>query len=105
MLALVIILSLLLLLSIIVNVLLIRKALSLQDTIDIAITQTEESLDMIDTSYKEIASIANLPIAIDDPNVRKLMKEIKYLQKTILLIANKLVKFVNKEEIQKEVQQ
>ena len=72
--------------SVYLNVKLGRTILSFED-------QVEESLDILDESYQRIAAIAVTPVMSDDPFIRDVMLNIRSARDSVLLVANKLVKF------------
>lgn len=50
----------------------------------------ENSLDMIDESYRKISEINDIPVFFDTPEIRRLLVEIDNIKLVILNIANKL---------------
>jgi len=64
----------------------------------------EESLDILDEKYAKISEILNIPIFFDSKEVRDVLREIKGVKDSILLIAQKLTnqEIIEEEEIEEE---
>lgn len=52
--------------------------------------QVDESLDIIDTSYREIGKVLDTPVFYDDPVVKQTLTSIKKAHSGLLLIAHKI---------------
>ncbi len=76
----------LLCLSVYLNSKLIKTVFSVE-------SQVEESLDILDRCYGDIARTANTEILSDEPLIRNVMTSIRAAKDAILLVANKLVIF------------
>jgi hypothetical protein len=63
---------------------------NIQDQIEEIQTQIDESLDILDVSYKNISRVFDVPLGGDDPFVRRVIEEIKKSHDAILLVANKI---------------
>ena len=50
----------------------------------------EESLDILDTRYKSINEILNIPVFFDSVEVRRVIKNIRDCHDAIMVVANKL---------------
>jgi phosphate uptake regulator len=88
------VISFFLILSIVANIVLITKCLFLQNKLEELSEDVEESLDILDKSYFNIANILNEGfVASDDPIVKKVLNNIKSGHDAILLVANKLIQF------------
>lgn len=61
-------------------------------------TQVEESLDILDRTYKEITVATMTEVFSDEPVVRKVIEAIKSSQVAVMLVANKLVSFGEETE-------
>jgi hypothetical protein len=64
----------------------------------------EESLDILDEKYAKISEILNIPIFFDSKEVRDVLREIKGVKDSILLIAQKLTnqEIIEEEEIEEK---
>lgn len=80
---LIVILLALLIVSVWFNVKLGRMLIKFEDNI-------QQSLDIIDSSYKRISRILELPLTFDDPYVRQIINELKSVREAVLLIARKI---------------
>lgn len=76
----------------------IKRNFKLEDKLDELGEQIEESLDILNDCYQRIAKVAETPIAMDDPVIRQLLNDIRYVRHAILLIANKVVTFDEPEQ-------
>lgn len=68
----------------------INKNLELIENLEELSTQIEESLDILDSCYKNIHKKSELEIFIDEPVVKDLINDINNTKDAVLLIANKL---------------
>lgn len=59
--------------------------------------QVEESLDILDKSYKEISKVLTIPVFYDDPVVKQTIASIKNANQSILMIANKIISFTEQK--------
>lgn len=64
--------------------------------------QVEESLDIIDTSYREIGRVLDTPVFYDDPVVKQTLTSIKKAHSGLLLIANKISEFSGSKKEEEE---
>ena len=64
----------------------------------------EESLDIIDERYRSISSVLEIPIFYDSPQIRQVVNDIKVTRDTLLLIANKFASIDQKtyEDVEEE---
>lgn len=51
----------------------------------------EKSLDILDTSYRNLSRIAKYPVLYDDPIVQQAVREIARAKDSVLVVANKLM--------------
>jgi hypothetical protein len=56
----------------------------------IMIDTIQEQMDVFDEAYFRIGEILKTPVGTDDPFVRSVIEEIKRVQRSILVVANKL---------------
>lgn len=64
--------------------------------------QVEESLDIIDSCYKEIGKVLDTPVFYDDPVVKQTLASIKKTNKALLLVANKISEFSGSKKDEEE---
>lgn len=64
--------------------------------------QVEESLDILDSSYKSIGKVLETPVFYDDPVVKQTLASLKAAHNAILLVANKITTFSNKGQGEEE---
>jgi len=64
--------------------------------------QVEESLDIIDTSYREIGKVLDTPVFYDDPVVKQTLTSLKKAHSGLLLIANKISEFSGSKKEKEE---
>lgn len=88
-------LALLLSLSLALNMYLVNKNLMLNDQRELLIDQIENSLDMLDSCYAEIAKSLEHPIVFDDPIVKQVVNSLINAKNVILAIANNIVVYGN----------
>ena len=69
----------------------VKKNLELLSQIDDISDQIEESLDIIDASYKRISEKASLEVMSDEPVIRELVADMKASKDALILVANKIV--------------
>jgi len=55
----------------------------------------EESLDIIDTAYAKMTTIAETPVMIDEPYVRDFLNHVRFVRDSLLYIANNIGSFGN----------
>ncbi len=103
MIAIICILSVLLTASLVGNILVLRKALTINDKLIAGGEIIEECLDTIDSSYKNVGRILQLPLASNDSKVVQIHKELKRVHDNLLSVANRLVSTWNPEEAQKAI--
>lgn len=60
--------------------------------------EIEDSLDILDDMFKEMAQLLEVPVVYDDPVVRQVVDIMKRLKQTILLIANKITTVTRSDE-------
>lgn len=60
--------------------------------------EIEESLDILDGMFNEMAQLLEVPVVYDDPIVRQVVDVMKRLKQTILVIANKITSVTRSEE-------
>lgn len=77
-------------LSIIALIVIIKRTLFALEKIDEISTQVEESLDIIDDSYKNVSKHLKSPVLFDDPVVVEMVKNVKNAREAMLLVANKI---------------
>jgi len=68
-----------------------KRSLKLVEKLDEIGTQVEESLDIIDESYKSVSKHLKSPVLFDDPVVTTMIKDVKNSREAMLLIANKIM--------------
>ena len=83
---------------VVTNVITVQRSLALQDTLNTAADQTEESLDILDGCYGRLSRLAATPVLYDDPIVKEVIFEMKTAKEAVLLVANKMVVFSEKED-------
>lgn len=57
----------------------------------------EESLEVLDNAYGNIAKVLEIPVGSDDPFVRTVISEIKRSHDAVLSVANKLTESAKQE--------
>lgn len=62
--------------------------------------QVEESLDILDSSYRDIAKVINTPVFYDDPVVKQTLSSLKKAHEAVLIVANKIVSFSERPTIE-----
>lgn len=80
----------------------VKKCLSLLEKMDEISAQVEESLDIIDESYKNVSKHLNSPVLFDDPVVITMINDVKSARSAMLLIANKVTEPFSYESVQDE---
>jgi hypothetical protein len=78
-------------LSIVAIVIMIKKTMLTLEKMDEISKQVEESLDIIDDSYKKVSRHLKSPVLFDDPVVVEMIKDVKNAREAMLLVANKIV--------------
>lgn len=68
----------------------VKRNLELLERLEEVVTQTEESLDILDECYKKFYEKSKVDIFIDEPIVKDLINDINNTKDAVLLIANKL---------------
>lgn len=76
----------------------IKKNLALEDQREALVDQIEESLDMLEDVYVNIARTAEIPVLSDEPIIRDLLSNIKTAKNTMLAIASKVVVYGDNKE-------
>lgn len=69
------------------------RNLQYSDKLEVLGDQIEESLDIIDDCYQRISKAIEVPVLSDEPIVKELLADIKYIHQAVLLVANKIVVF------------
>jgi predicted PurR-regulated permease PerM len=83
----------------VVSVIFILKCLQLQEKLETLADDVEESLDLIDKSYKSMSNVLNNDyVAVDDPIIKSFIEDIKTVHNMLLKIANKLIQFDKTDE-------
>jgi biopolymer transport protein ExbB/TolQ len=77
--------------SIWLNVIVIRKNLELFDQRERLVDTIEESLDKLDECYTRISYAAEIPVFSDEPIVRDLLNDIKRAKNAVLSIASQII--------------
>lgn len=83
----------LLIISIWLNVVVIRKNLSLSDQREELVDTIEDSLDILDECYGRMSRHASTDVFSDEPIVKEVISDIKYARHAILAVANKVVTY------------
>jgi len=83
--------SLLLVGSVWLNIVTIRKNLELNDQREALVDTIEESLDVLDTCYSRISHAAEIPVYSDEPIIRELVADIRHAKHAVLAIASNVV--------------
>lgn len=98
-----VVLTLLLIGSIWLNIVVIRKNLVLSDQREQLVDVIEESLDLLDESYVSIAHAAQIPVLSDEPVIRDLISDIKRAKNAVLAIAGRVVVYgENKDSVERD---
>lgn len=100
MITLVVLLLLLLVASIWLNVIVIRKNLILIDQREVLVDQIEESLDMLDDCYNRLAQSTSIPVLSDEPVIRDVISNIKRAKNAVLAIAGKVVTYGDEDNVE-----
>lgn len=77
--------------SVFLNVVVIRKNLTLSDQREFLADQIEESLDVLDGCYIRLKHNAEIPVFSDEPIIREVLGDIKRALNAVLAIASKVV--------------
>lgn len=88
-----VILSVILIFSLIINYVVIRKNLELSDQREELVDQIEISLDILDDCYRRISHHAETPVMMDEPIVREVVNDLKFAKNAILAIASNVVTY------------
>lgn len=80
-----------LLLSIWLNVSMLKKTLVLSEQREALVDQIEDSLDMLDECHSRLSHHAEIPVLSDEPIIRELIYDIKRAKNAVLAIAGKVV--------------
>lgn len=91
----IVILSLLLIAAIATGMWMVSKLSNLVYDLE---EQVEESLDVIDSCYRDIGKVLDTPVFFDDPVVKQTLSSIKKSHTALLMIANKISNFSKKED-------
>lgn len=60
--------------------------------------QVEESLDMLDSSYRVIAAVLDTPVASDEPFIKQVLSSVQNARQAVLLVASKIAIFSDEDE-------
>jgi len=60
--------------------------------------QVEQSLDILDVSYRNIDHAAKLEVLSNEPAIREVMEDIRRARNAILLVANKVSSYAEDSE-------
>lgn len=77
----------------------VKKNFELMSILDDVSDQVEESLDIIDNSYRKISEKASLEVMSDEPVVRELIADIQTSKDALILVANKIVQPLNNDDL------
>lgn len=94
----VIVLVLLLIPSLVLNYLVVTKAVRLNETLLIGSESIEEALDEINDAYGTVGRILQSPLAANDPKIVQIHKELKRVHVKLLAVADRLVSSWNEDE-------
>lgn len=83
--------TLMLAVSVWLNVITVRKNLELNDQREALVDVIEEALDVLDGCYFRISHTAEIPVYSDEPVIRDLVSDIKRAKNAVLAIASKVV--------------
>lgn len=86
--------------SIWLNVVVVRKNLALNDQREQLVDQIEESLDLLDEIYQRLAYNAEIPVLSDEPIIREVLADIKRAKNAVLAIAGKVVIYGEEKDAQ-----
>jgi hypothetical protein len=75
-----------------------KKNLEQREQLDELADQIEESLDILDKKYKELARIAAMDVMSNEPIVREFVMHVKDTCDAVLLVANMLVVTMTDED-------
>ena len=64
--------------------------------------QVEESLDILNGCYRDLAKVISTPVFYDDPVIRQTISSLKKAHESILVVANKIVSFSEKKTLDKK---
>lgn len=95
----IVILSLLLVVSIVAGIWATSRLSNLVYDLE---EQVEESLDIIDSSYREIGKVLDTPVFFDDPVVKQTLSSLKRAHVGLLKIANKISEFSGSKKEEEE---
>jgi predicted PurR-regulated permease PerM len=93
--AIIAVLFVLMIMAIILGIFVISKLTNLIYDIE---EQIDESLEIIDSSYKEIGKVLETPVFYDDPFIKQTLSSIKKTHSGLLLIANKISNPLEKKD-------
>jgi biopolymer transport protein ExbB/TolQ len=94
----VIVLTLLLIPSVVLNVYIMSKAVRLNETLLIGSESIEDALDEINDAYGTVGKILQSPLAANDPKIVQIHKELKRVHVKLLAVADRLVSSWNDDE-------
>lgn len=77
--------------SVWLNVHVVRKNMQLNDQREELVDTIQESLDLLDSCYSDIARNAEIPVLSDEPVIREVLHAIKRSRNAVLAIAGKVV--------------
>jgi hypothetical protein len=86
------------------NVHTIMKNLQLADQREDLVDTIQESLDLLDGCYSDIARNAEIPVLSDEPVIREVLAAIKRSRNAVLSIAGKVVIYGSEQGDEKEEQ-
>jgi hypothetical protein len=85
------------LLSIFALIVLLKRTMIAFEKLDEVSNQIEESLDVIDDSYRRISRHLKSPVLFDDPVVIEMVKDVKNAKEAMLIVANKIAEPFSEE--------
>lgn len=91
----IVLLVLMLGLSVWTNIRFLMKNLSLSEQRDTLVDTIEESLDVLDSCYTDIAHASEIPVLSDEPVIRDVLSAIKRAKNAVLAIASNVVIYGN----------
>lgn len=85
-----VVISLLLVISVVMNVLLFKVARRLSDFAVRFEKSIDEALDTLDELYKQLSHTLEVPVLVDDPLTRRVLDQLRRCRDEILRIAGKI---------------
>lgn len=98
----VILLTILLITASLIAYVFFHKSEMLFDKLEEVTEQTEKSLDILNDRYRTLSEMAQIPVLIDDPIVKKFIFEMKQSINALLLVANLMVESDENDENQND---